>query len=69
MTKNRQTKAHTDMKKRILAALLALAAIVCSCTINEDPESSQGGLSDDGTIVSNPTATIEPFILDDGTEQ
>ena len=57
------------MKKRILAALLALAAIVCSCTINEDPESSQGGLSDDGTIVSNPTATIEPFILDDGTEQ
>ena len=55
-------------KKRFLAALLALAAIVCSCTINEDPESSQGDLADDGNIVSDPTATIEPFVLEDGTE-
>ena len=52
------------MKRGIIATLLALAFVAYSCTVNEDPLPS-GGTDNDGKVVAEPTATIEPFVFDD----
>ena len=54
------------MKRGIIATLLALAFVAYSCTVNEDPLPS-GGTDNDGKVVAEPTATIEPFVFDNGT--
>ena len=50
------------MKRTLLAAILATAAIAFSCTVKDEPNTLQG---DD--LIFNPTATINDFILDGAT--
>jgi hypothetical protein len=45
------------MKRTILAAILAVAAIAFSCTMNEEP-----GALKSGSVVNNPTVTIADFV-------
>ncbi len=49
------------MKRNIIAAVLLLAAVAYSCTTKEESSKS---LINDGSVVYNPTATVEDFILD-----
>ncbi|MBQ7181951.1 MAG: hypothetical protein IJR87_11780 [Bacteroidaceae bacterium] len=52
------------MKRNIFLAILLLATIAFSCTPKEEFVPSDKVLTGDGSIVYNPTATIESFILD-----
>ena len=63
--KNKRTNNNKNMNKNILAALLALAEIAFSCTSYEETLPSQSQVAEDGAVVYNPTATIEPFVLVD----
>ena len=49
------------MKRNIIAAVLLLSAVAYSCTTKEESSKS---LINDGSVVYNPTATVEDFILD-----
>ena len=49
------------MKRNIIAAVLLLAAVAYSCTTKEESSKS---LINDGSVVYNPTATVEDFVLD-----
>ena len=53
------------MKRSILATLLILAAVAYSCTPKEEAKFSEKGLVNDGTVVYDPTVTINGFVLDD----
>lgn len=53
------------MKRNIILAILFLATIAFSCTPKEEFVPSDKALTGDGSIVYNPTATIESFILDE----
>ena len=57
-----------DMKRNILATLLALAAVVFSCTPKEEAKFSDSRLVNDGSVVYNPTAEIRPFEFEGGTK-
>ncbi|MBO4416586.1 MAG: fimbrillin family protein [Bacteroidales bacterium] len=48
------------MKRTLLAAILATAAIAFSCTVEEPAQSD--------SLVFNPTATVEDFVLDGATK-
>lgn len=53
------------MKRNIISAILLLATIAFSCSPKEEFVPSDKALTGDGSIVYNPTATIESFILDE----
>lgn len=58
-------KILVNMKRNIFLAILLLATIAFSCTPKEEFVPSDKVLTGDGSIVYNPTATIESFILDE----
>ena len=47
------------MKRNFFAVILLVAAVAFSCTSTEEPLHIN-----DGSVVSNPTVTIESFVLD-----